>query len=152
MPNMLSLIAKAPHAEAGKKLIDYLLSAEVERKLAQSEAVQIPLHDGVAPPKNMPAILSLKPMTLDFAATAARVEEVTRPVADHSRSLKQPVNREVGVDRYSDGEKGTDCELSFSTPGDPGDRRGLVRRSVPAANPVHVWLLFDRPEGRFQYG
>jgi iron(III) transport system substrate-binding protein len=44
MPNMVSLIANAPHQEAGKKLIDYLLSPEVEKLLAQSEAVQKPLH------------------------------------------------------------------------------------------------------------
>jgi iron(III) transport system substrate-binding protein len=78
MPNMLSLIAGAPHPEAGKKLIDYLLTPEVERKLAQSEAVQIPLHEGVAPPKNMPAISSIKPMTLDYGAAADRVQDVTR--------------------------------------------------------------------------
>lgn len=78
MPNMLSLIAGAPHPEAGKKLIDYLLTPEVERKLAQSEAVQIPLHDGVAPPKNMPAISTIKPMTLDYGAAADRVQDVTR--------------------------------------------------------------------------
>lgn len=77
MPNMVSLIANAPHAEAGKKLIDYLLSADVERVLAQSEAVQIPLHEGVEPPKNMPHIGSFKPMTLDYGKAAARVEEVT---------------------------------------------------------------------------
>ena len=44
MPNMVSLIANAPHADEGRKLVDYLLSADVERQLAQSEAVQIPLH------------------------------------------------------------------------------------------------------------
>jgi len=78
MPNMVSLIAGAPHAEAGKKLIDYLLSREVERMLAQSEAVQIPLHEGVEPPKNMPPISSLKPMTLDYDKAADRVDDVTR--------------------------------------------------------------------------
>ncbi len=78
MPNMVSLIAGAPHAEAGKKLIDYLLSPEVERMLAQSEAVQIPLHSGVEGPKNMPSISSLKPMTLDYGKAADRVEDVTR--------------------------------------------------------------------------
>ncbi|WP_243375547.1 extracellular solute-binding protein [Geotalea sp. SG265] len=78
MPNMLSLIAGAPHPEVGKKLIDYLLSPEVERLLAQSEAVQIPLRSNIAPPKNMPSISSLKPMTLDYAEAAARVEDVTR--------------------------------------------------------------------------
>ena len=32
MPNMVSLIAGAPHPEEGQKLIDYLLSADVERQ------------------------------------------------------------------------------------------------------------------------
>lgn len=78
MPNMVSLIANAPHQEAGKKLIDYLLSPEVEKMLAQSEAVQIPLHQGIEPPKNIPPINSFKPMTLDYGKAADRVEDVTK--------------------------------------------------------------------------
>ena len=78
MPNMVSLIAGAPHSEAGKKLIDYLLSPEVEKLLAASEAVQIPLHNGVEGPRNIPPISSFKPMTLDYGKSAARVEDVTR--------------------------------------------------------------------------
>jgi iron(III) transport system substrate-binding protein len=78
MPNMVSLIAGAPHVAAGKKLIDYLLTPEVERKLAASEAVQIPLHSGVEGPKNIPPLSSFKPMTLDYGKSAARVEDVTR--------------------------------------------------------------------------
>jgi iron(III) transport system substrate-binding protein len=77
MPNMTSLIANAPHPDEGKRLIDYLLSPDVERMLAQSEAVQIPLHAGVPGPKNIPAIDTFKPMTLDFAKAASRVEDVT---------------------------------------------------------------------------
>ena len=78
MPNMVSLVANGPHAEAGKKLIDYLLSPEVERMLAQSEAVQIPLHSGVEGPKNIPPLSSFKPMTLDYSRAADRVEDVTK--------------------------------------------------------------------------
>ncbi|HYU79946.1 MAG TPA: extracellular solute-binding protein, partial [Vicinamibacterales bacterium] len=81
MPNMVSLIAGTPHPEEGKRLIDYLLSADVERKLAESEAVQIPLHAGVPGPKNLPAIDTFKPMTLDYAKAAARVEDVTNRLA-----------------------------------------------------------------------
>jgi iron(III) transport system substrate-binding protein len=68
MPNMVSLI-------------DYLLSADVERQLAQSEAVQIPLHTGVPGPKNIPAIETFQPMTLDYTKAAARVEDVTSRLA-----------------------------------------------------------------------
>lgn len=77
MPNMLSLIANAPHPEEGRKLMDYLLSPDVEQLLAQSEAVQIPLHAGAQGPKNIPAIDTFKPMTLDYARAASRVEDVT---------------------------------------------------------------------------
>ena len=58
-----------------------MLSAEVERKLAESDAVQIPLHPGVPGPKNIPPIDSFKPMTLDYAKAAARVEDVTKRLA-----------------------------------------------------------------------
>lgn len=81
MPNMVSLVAGAPHADEGKRLIDYLLSAEVERRLAESDAVQIPLHAGVAGPKNIPPISSFKPMTLGYAKAATRVEDVTKRLA-----------------------------------------------------------------------
>jgi len=81
MPNMVSLIANAPHSDEGRRLVDYLLSPEVERQLAQSEAVQVPLHAGVPGPKNMPAIETFKPMTLDYAKVASRVEDVTNRLA-----------------------------------------------------------------------
>jgi iron(III) transport system substrate-binding protein len=81
MPNMVSLIANAPHPDEARRLIDYLLSPDVERQLAQSEAVQIPVHAGVPGPKNIPAIDTFKPMTLDYARAAARVEDVTNRLA-----------------------------------------------------------------------
>jgi iron(III) transport system substrate-binding protein len=81
MPNMVSLIANAPHPEEARALIDYLLSPDVERRLAQSEAVQIPLHTGVEGPRNVPAIDTFKPMTLDYAKAASRVEDVTARLA-----------------------------------------------------------------------
>ena len=81
MPNMVSLIANGPHPEDGRRLIDYLLSPDVERQLAQSEAVQIPLHAGIQGPKNIPGIDTFKPMTLDYTKAATRVEDVTGRLA-----------------------------------------------------------------------
>ena len=60
-----------------RALARYLLSADVERKLAESEAVQIPLHADVLGPKNLPAIGSFKPMKLDYAKAAERLDDVT---------------------------------------------------------------------------
>jgi iron(III) transport system substrate-binding protein len=81
MPNMVSLVSGSPHPEEGKRLIDYLLSPEVERKLAASEAVQIPLHADVPGPTNIPPISTFKAMTLDYAKAAGRVEDVTKRLA-----------------------------------------------------------------------
>ena len=90
MPNMISLIAGAPHSEAAKHLIDYLLSAEVERMLAQSEAVQIPLRAGVEGPKNIPPISSLKPRGGCNAPFATDSWALISNGASHSRAEKVP--------------------------------------------------------------
>ena len=78
MPNMVSMVAGAPHSEEAKQLIDYLLSHDVEAMLAKSEAVQIPLRPSVPGPAHLPRIDAFKPMTLDYGKAAARVEDVTR--------------------------------------------------------------------------
>ena len=78
MPNMVSMIAGAPHPVEAKQMIDYLLSTDVEAMLAKSEAVQIPLRASVPGPANLPRLDAFKPMTLDYAKAAARVEDVTQ--------------------------------------------------------------------------
>jgi iron(III) transport system substrate-binding protein len=77
MPNLVSMIAGAPHPQEARQMIDYLLSPDVEAMLARSEAVQIPLRPSVEGPANMPKIGAFRPMTLDYARAAARVEDVT---------------------------------------------------------------------------
>lgn len=78
MPNMVSLLAGGPNPENGKKLIDFLVSPEVEEMLAKSEAVQIPLHPSVPLPATVPKISDLKPLHVDYATVAARLEEVIK--------------------------------------------------------------------------
>jgi iron(III) transport system substrate-binding protein len=77
MPNLVSMIAGAPHPAQARQMIDYLLSPDVEAMLAKSEAVQIPLRKSVPGPPNLPRIDAFKPMTLDYGKAAARVEDVT---------------------------------------------------------------------------
>ena len=76
VPNAAVLIAGAPHPDTGKKLIDYLLSKDTERKLAVSDAAQIPLHPGVAPPPQLKPIESIKVMDVDYAEVAARLQAI----------------------------------------------------------------------------
>jgi len=75
MPNTVSLIKDAPNVENGKKLIDYLLSKTTEAKLAQSCA-QMPLHKGVETPNNIPSLDHIKPMKVDYAQTAQKLEDI----------------------------------------------------------------------------
>ena len=78
MPNLVSMIAGAQHPAQARQMIDYLLSPDVEAMLAKSEAVQIPLRVSVAGPANLPRIDTFRPMTLDYAKAAVRVEDVTK--------------------------------------------------------------------------
>jgi iron(III) transport system substrate-binding protein len=78
MPNMVSLISRGPNPQNGKKLIDFLVSPEAEEMLATSEAVQIPLHPSVPLPANVPKISDLKPLQVDYATVAARLDEVIK--------------------------------------------------------------------------
>jgi iron(III) transport system substrate-binding protein len=74
VPNAAVLVAGAPHQEAGRRLIDYLLSKETERKLAFSDAAQIPLHSGVVTPPQIRPIESIKITKVDYAAVAAKLQ------------------------------------------------------------------------------
>lgn len=47
IPNTLALIRNAPNPEGGRKLIDYLLTPEIEQALAESASAQIPLNPKV---------------------------------------------------------------------------------------------------------
>ncbi|HEX9450916.1 MAG TPA: hypothetical protein VF934_05830, partial [Burkholderiales bacterium] len=60
----------------GKKLIDYLLSRETEKKLANSDAVQIPLHSDADTPPAVRRLETLKVMKVDYAAVAAKMQMI----------------------------------------------------------------------------
>jgi iron(III) transport system substrate-binding protein len=76
LPNAALLVKGAPHATNGRKLIDYLLSRETEKKLAFADCAQIPLHPGVETPAHVPRIEALKLMALDISAVARKMEGV----------------------------------------------------------------------------
>lgn len=51
IPNTVALVAGGPHAEEGRKFIDFLLSRETEGTLAKAESAQIPLRVGIEGPE-----------------------------------------------------------------------------------------------------
>jgi len=76
LPNAVMLIHGSSNAENGKKLIDYLLSRETERKLAESDAAQIPLHPGVPTPESVHKIEDIHPMEVDYAEVARALQTI----------------------------------------------------------------------------
>ncbi|MBN2013760.1 MAG: extracellular solute-binding protein [Candidatus Altiarchaeota archaeon] len=77
-PNSVMLIKNGPNPENGKKLVDYLLSRDVERELAYTKAMQIPLKPGVERPENVPDVDELKniPVTPEELYNKLNVSQV----------------------------------------------------------------------------
>jgi iron(III) transport system substrate-binding protein len=74
IPNTVALIRGSSNPEGGKKLIDFVLSPEVEARLARSGSAQIPLNPKVVvelPPQIAPA-RTVRKMTVDFEQAADR--------------------------------------------------------------------------------
>jgi iron(III) transport system substrate-binding protein len=75
MPTAVVLMRGAPHAEAGRRLIDFLLGAEVERRLAET-AAHIPLRPGVPTPVNVKPLSAIRAMEVDFKRVAEEMERI----------------------------------------------------------------------------
>jgi iron(III) transport system substrate-binding protein len=76
LPNAIALMRGGPNPENGKKLIEYLVSKETERKLAFADCAQIPLHPGVQTPKEIKPIEQIKTMKVNYAQLAARLQAI----------------------------------------------------------------------------
>jgi iron(III) transport system substrate-binding protein len=78
IPNTVMLIKGAPNPEAGRQLIDFLLSAAVEKQLAESASHQIPLNPNVTAklPPDIATPKTVKPMAVDWNKAADVWDEV----------------------------------------------------------------------------
>jgi iron(III) transport system substrate-binding protein len=78
IPNTVAVIRGCPNPEGARKLVDYLLSAEVEARLAQTDSHQLPLNPLVK--AQLPSVLetpqTVKAMQVDFAKAAELWDEV----------------------------------------------------------------------------
>ncbi len=76
VPNTVSLIQNSPHPENGKKLIDYLLTREVEAKLAVSCAQMPLLPNPIEEVSGVTSVDKIVPMKIDYERTAQKLEEI----------------------------------------------------------------------------
>ena len=77
IPNTLCIIRNSPNPDGARKLVDYLLSAEVEKRLAEGPGRQIPLNPQVE--ARLPAAIetprTVKAMEVDFEKAAELWDE-----------------------------------------------------------------------------
>ncbi len=78
IPNTVAVMKGAPNPAGARKLIDYLLRPETEKRLASGGAFQFPLNPAAAVPPRAPlkSRRELKPMAVDFERAADLVPEV----------------------------------------------------------------------------
>ncbi|HEY3439637.1 MAG TPA: extracellular solute-binding protein [Paludibaculum sp.] len=76
VPNAVALIRGGPNPDNGRKLVEYLVSKETERKLALADCAQIPLSPGVAPPRELKPIGQVRTMRVNYAELAARLQNI----------------------------------------------------------------------------
>ncbi len=72
IPNTVSLVKDSPHPTEAEQLLDYLLSAEVEKKLAEGPSAQIPLRSGLAASPKVKTPPEIRAMTVDWSAAAEK--------------------------------------------------------------------------------
>jgi len=76
IPNAVALIRGGPNPANGRKVMEYLVSKDTERKLALANCAQIPLHSGVTPPAELKPIGELKIMKVNFADLGAKLQAI----------------------------------------------------------------------------
>lgn len=75
IPNTVCILKDAPHPEAAKKLVDYILSIEVEKKLAALDGAQIPLHASLKGQEHQLPIEKMRPMDVDYTKIGGEIDE-----------------------------------------------------------------------------
>jgi iron(III) transport system substrate-binding protein len=75
IPNTIAVLEDAPHPDAARQLVDYLLSEEVERRLAGFDGAQIPLHESLQDEPHALPLERMKPMEVDYTAIGAAIDE-----------------------------------------------------------------------------
>ncbi|MDP7114746.1 MAG: extracellular solute-binding protein [Myxococcota bacterium] len=76
IPTAVVRIAGGPNPEPSKALVDYLVSAEVERMLADAACRQMPLRAGVPTPPGVRSVSEIEAMAVDYPTLGDTVERL----------------------------------------------------------------------------
>jgi iron(III) transport system substrate-binding protein len=76
LPNTVAIVKGAPHPQQARRLVDFLLSPEVEKRLAEGRSAQIPLNPEVQAELPIQRPTQVKAMNVDFTKAAAHWDQV----------------------------------------------------------------------------
>ena len=79
IPNTVSILEGAPHREAAERFLDWVLSRQVEERLAHARSAQIPVRADVPRPDHVRS---------EFVVMEVDYEAVGRSVAERTDALK----------------------------------------------------------------
>jgi iron(III) transport system substrate-binding protein len=74
MPTTVVVLRGSPNPDGAHRLIDFLLGADVERRMAGS--AHMPLRDGVPVPSGVLPLSAVKAMPVDYERVAAQMERI----------------------------------------------------------------------------
>ncbi|MEO2164383.1 MAG: extracellular solute-binding protein [bacterium] len=80
IPNTIAILKDAPHRSAAERFVDWVLSEEIEERMAFSRSAQIPVRASVPRPPHVAS--DLVAMRVSYAALGAQI-------ADRARTLKE---------------------------------------------------------------
>ena len=82
IPNTLAIVKGCPHPAAARRLVEYLLSPEVEAKLAVGPSAQIPLNPQVKVKPKVETPETIRAMKVDFSAAAEKWDATAKFLRD----------------------------------------------------------------------
>lgn len=80
IPNTVAILKAAPHPDAARQFVDWVLSREIEERLAFSRSAQIPLRDSVPRPAHVAS--TVVPMAISYTSLGAQIEGRTRTLQE----------------------------------------------------------------------
>lgn len=78
IPNTIAILKDAPHPEAARRFVDWVLRPEIEGELARSRSAQVPVRASVPRPEHVRGPGQFKAMQVDFSKVGAEIEERAR--------------------------------------------------------------------------
>lgn len=82
IPNTVCILKTAPHPEAARRFVDWVLRPEVEAELAASRSAQIPVRPEVPRPPHVLDAAQFRAMSVDFNAVGAKIQLRTRELQE----------------------------------------------------------------------